>query len=187
MKIQKSVLIFGWSLIILGLALSFIPENKEEIQQDIKPIQVVEKSERLCLIEATYHECRNCSDNEIIAISDVIINRVNHHKFPDSICKVVQQPFQFSYKNHLEDKTEIILEEKQNIISILDRKALERIENLVDDRLYSGKLSSKILPDTALFYHAKHMQKYPSWSKKMQKVKKGVDKEFKHHYYRVID
>lgn len=184
MKLTKLIYLFGWSLIILGLALSFIPENKDEIQQDIKPIQVVEKSERTCLIEALFFECRNCSDNEIIAISDVIINRVNHHKFPESICGVVQQPFQFSYLNDKEHKIQNILNEKHKISSILDRKALERIENLVDDRLYSGNLSSKLLPETALFYHAKHMQKYPSWSKKMQKVKKGVDNSFRHIYYK---
>lgn len=180
--LEKNFKFISWFL--FGLALFFIPDNTSIHKSAPKPIQVVHKSERDCMVEALYFEGRNLSLQELQAIADVIINRVNHPRFPDSICKVVQQPWQFSYLNNKEDKIQNILEQKHKISSILDRKALDMIEKIVDDRLYSGKLSSRILPETALFYHTKDMRKYPKWSKKMKKVKKGVDNSFRHIYYK---
>lgn len=44
-----------------------------------------------CLAAAIYHEARGESLIGKKAVGHVVLNRVNHHKFPDSICGVVQQ------------------------------------------------------------------------------------------------
>ena len=51
-----------------------------------------------CLTEALYHEARGESVKGQRAVAEVILNRVDHPAFPKSVCGVVNQPSQFSYK-----------------------------------------------------------------------------------------
>lgn len=167
------------STLILTVYLHNAPEEVKPA-----PITAIDTNERTCLVEALYYECRNCSNKELYAITDVIINRVNSNKYPSTICKVVQQPWQFSYLNDKDNKIENILDQKHKISSILDRKALDRIERVADDYLFSPKLKSKVLPNSAMYYHTKSMKNYPKWSKSSKKkLHKGLDKDFKHEYY----
>ncbi len=50
-----------------------------------------------CLAENIYHEARGESDSGKLAVALVTLNRVKSKYFPDSICKVVWQPKQFSW------------------------------------------------------------------------------------------
>jgi spore germination cell wall hydrolase CwlJ-like protein len=45
----------------------------------------------LCLAQNIYHEARSQPIIEKIAISQVVLNRVNSSKYPNTICKVVYQ------------------------------------------------------------------------------------------------
>lgn len=51
----------------------------------------------LKLAEAGYYEARGESDEGVAAVMYVIINRVNHKKWPGTIAKVIHQKSQFSY------------------------------------------------------------------------------------------
>lgn len=44
-----------------------------------------------CLAQNIYYEARGSSRADQIAVADVVINRVEDARFPDSICEVVQQ------------------------------------------------------------------------------------------------
>ncbi len=44
-----------------------------------------------CLVEALYHEARSENIIPMLAVANVILNRVKHKKFPNTICKVVHQ------------------------------------------------------------------------------------------------
>ena len=44
-----------------------------------------------CLVEALYHEARSENIMPMLAVANVILNRVKHNKFPNTICKVVHQ------------------------------------------------------------------------------------------------
>jgi spore germination cell wall hydrolase CwlJ-like protein len=44
-----------------------------------------------CLAQNIYFEARGSSYADQIAVADVVINRVNDERYPDSICEVVQQ------------------------------------------------------------------------------------------------
>jgi spore germination cell wall hydrolase CwlJ-like protein len=92
-------------LIILGLSLSFFP-GKQEVRTEIKPISM----ERSCLVEALYNECRNCSNKEKSAVAEVILNRTKHKNYPSTICKVVQQPYQMSYRNNSKANAKLLPE-----------------------------------------------------------------------------
>jgi len=51
----------------------------------------------LCLSLALYHEARGEPLNGQRAVAEVIMNRVESDRFPDTICGVVMQPNQFSF------------------------------------------------------------------------------------------
>lgn len=184
MKLTKIISILGWSCIIAGLTLSFYAkyfaeEQKEEIRTEIKDTYYKSKQ---CLKELLYFESRNTSIKEREAILDVTLNRYKHKNYPSTICEVVQQDKQYSYRNNLQDKSQIILPEFQSINSILDQKAYLEIEEIVDNRFQSGNiLPNKVLPENALWYHTKQVK--PIW-RKSKKIKQiVVDKTFKHKYY----
>ena len=48
-----------------------------------------EDKELKCLVEAVYHEARSESFTGQLAVANVIIERANLSKFPNTICKVV--------------------------------------------------------------------------------------------------
>ena len=64
------------------------------------PIQPVEDlNQILCLSEAIYFEARGEDMIGQAAVGLVIMNRVKSNRYPDTICEVVKQPLQFSYRN----------------------------------------------------------------------------------------
>jgi len=44
-----------------------------------------------CLVEAIYHEARSEDMIPMLAVANVILHRVKHKKFPNTICEVVHQ------------------------------------------------------------------------------------------------
>ena len=45
----------------------------------------------VCLALNVYYEARSQSVVEQIAVAQVVINRVNDDRYPDTVCKVVKQ------------------------------------------------------------------------------------------------
>ena len=64
------------------------------------PIQPVEAlDEVFCMTEAIYFEARGEDRIGQVSVGLVIMNRVKSNRYPDTICEVVRQPMQFSYRN----------------------------------------------------------------------------------------
>lgn len=63
-----------------------------------------------CLVTNVYYESRSESRNGMLAVALVTLNRVDNPKYPDSICKVVYQPGQFSWTRNRQ-----LLKQKINI------------------------------------------------------------------------
>lgn len=57
----------------------------------------VPKAELHCLAQNIYHEARGEPRRGQLAVALVTLNRVKHKNYPDSVCKVVFQPNQFSW------------------------------------------------------------------------------------------
>lgn len=116
-------------------------------------------SEWECLTEALYFEARGENFDGISAVAEVIINRKNSPKFPNSICSVISQGVggrpgcQFSY--NCDGKAEVYHEPK----------AYVRVAKMAKLKL-DGRL--KKLTDGALFYHTKTVR--PSWSRKFRQT-----------------
>lgn len=60
-------------------------------------IKWLTKEELKCLTDNVYYEARGESFEGQMAVARVTINRTLHPDYPDSICGVVYQPFQFSW------------------------------------------------------------------------------------------
>lgn len=52
-----------------------------------------------CMTEALYFEARGEGFSGMVAVAAVIYNRTLDPRWPDTPCLVVEQPFQFSYRN----------------------------------------------------------------------------------------
>ena len=108
-----------------------------------------------CLAEALYHEARGESIKGLVAVAEVILNRVDDHKFPDTVCGVINQgtgrkyACQFTYTcDGISDK-------------IREPAAYARVAKIAKAML-SG-LPRK-LTGGATYYHTTAVR--PSWSRK---------------------
>lgn len=108
-----------------------------------------------CLAEALYFEARGESQTGQIAVAEVILNRVDSKRYPNSICGVVKQGqqrrngCQFSYN----------CDGKKNIIG--NKKVFERLGKLAWVMM-KGK--RRTLTEGALYYHNTSVN--PRWAKK---------------------
>ena len=55
--------------------------------------------ERRCMAEAIYRESRGEPYKGQLAVGQVVLNRVKHHIYPNSICEVIFQKGQFPWTN----------------------------------------------------------------------------------------
>ncbi|MXU65518.1 cell wall hydrolase [Rhodobacteraceae bacterium KN286] len=124
-----------------------------------------------CLAEALYFEARGETLLGQIAVLEVILNRVDAKKYPDSVCGVIAQgtssgrkhACQFSYK--CDGRKEVFSE----------KATYERGRKLAKMML-DGR--TRDLTDGATHYHTKHVN--PSWARRLTKTARyGV-----HLFYR---
>lgn len=57
-------------------------------------------SETQCLAKNVYHEARGEPWHGKLAVAIVTLNRAQHWRFPNTICKVVYQPGQFTWTQY---------------------------------------------------------------------------------------
>lgn len=111
------------------------------------------KTALMCLALNVYHEARDQSTAGQVAVTQVVINRVNDDRFPDSVCKVVKQPGQFSWL--WDKKSDKPYEERAWDKSLAVAKTV-----------YDGKTID--ITDGATYYHATYVS--PSWAEKRTKT-----------------
>jgi spore germination cell wall hydrolase CwlJ-like protein len=122
-----------------------------------------------CLTEALYFEARGESPLGQIAVAEVILNRVDSARYPDSICGVVQQGMsrinacQFSYK--CDGKKEVIA----------NRDAWESLGKIAWVMIQGRP---RTLTGKATHYHNTSVR--PSWSKRFVQTARIGD----HLFYR---
>lgn len=122
-----------------------------------------------CLAEALYFEARGESVKGQFAVAEVIMNRVDSPRFPDSVCGVINQgtgrKYQCQFTYTCDGHAEVIAEPR----------AFERVGK-VAKLILSG--APRELTDGATYYHTKSVR--PSWSKKFARTATiGV-----HYFYR---
>lgn len=123
-----------------------------------------------CLAEALYHEARGESVKGQFAVAEVILNRVDSARFPDTICGVVHQgtgrkyqcQFTYTCDGHSD--------------RINEKRAFERVGKVA---YLMVKGAPRALTDGATHYHTKAVN--PKWARKFPRTATiGV-----HHFYRM--
>ena len=104
------------------------------------------KDAHYCISEAIYFEARGESQVGMVAVGQVIVNRVRSSYYPDNPCDVVYQRFQFSY--YWDGKPE----------RITDKNAW-RISQSIARLVLKGSLMD--ITDNATHYHASYVK--PRW------------------------
>lgn len=104
----------------------------------------------VCLAQNMYHEARGEGERGMIAVSNVVMNRVRSGKFPSTPCGVIYQrtrrTCQFSW---------VCQRNKSIRESTLYRRALALADSVYHNRVFD-------ISHGALFYHANYVR--PSWS-----------------------
>src|SRR5690554_27287 len=80
-------------------------QSLEDIPDRIKKERCEQSKECFKLVEALVYEARSETREGQIAVASVILNRVDHPNFPDTIQGVISQPYQFSYLMDMHKQT----------------------------------------------------------------------------------
>lgn len=105
----------------------------------------VDPSALRCLTEALYFEARGEPLSGQRAVAEVIMNRVDHPAFPKSVCGVVNQQGQFSYKGRS--------------LRMRDGAAASRARRVAAELLAGAPRS---LTSGATYFHTTYVR--PSWT-----------------------
>lgn len=115
-------------------------------------------AEAHCMAVAVYHEARGESLEGQLAVARVIMNRTESAKYPDSWCKVVKQPWQFSFVNRRTGRFPAVNERSE---AWARAQAITRI---------AIANAAPILSYDVLWYHADYVA--PSWGRRLTFVEK---------------
>ena len=126
---------------------------------DTSPLDDTKRHEK-CLAENLYFEARGESYEGKLAVTQVVMNRVNSPKFPKDICDVIWQHrngvHQFSWT-------------KSGNTGIRDLQAWEECLEIARKALTETIVHDKLAKAKALFYHAVTVR--PNWGfKKITKI-----------------
>ena len=145
-----------------------------------------------CLAMNMYHEARGQGTAGQLAVTAVVLNRVNDKRFPNSICEVVYQgPIRESWKTKTDNT---IPDEDRKYYPIrnrcqfswycdgksdtpYDKKNYEQISFLAE-LIMTNEIRFLDITDGALFYHADYIT--PGWAKTKQRTIEIED----HIFYR---
>lgn len=105
-----------------------------------------------CLAEALYFEARGEGSRGQRAVGEVILNRVDSRKFPNSVCGVVKQRGQFSYRS-------------MRNRAIRNKAVYSRIRNIARDLMNGGPRN---LTGGATYFHTPAVR--PAWSRRFKRT-----------------
>ncbi|MDE0112502.1 MAG: cell wall hydrolase [Albidovulum sp.] len=112
-----------------------------------------------CLVNALYFEARGEGKNGQLAVAEVIMNRVNSRKFPNSICSVVTQGNGEKHKCQFSYNCDGLPE------SIYEREAYEKAWRIAAQFVVGYR---KPLTNGATHFHSVDVQ--PNWASKFEKT-----------------
>ena len=110
-----------------------------------------------CVATAVYFEARGEQIEGQLAVAEVVLNRVASKRYPDTICEVVEQPWQFSFVN------------ATGSIPEADRSSKAWKKAVAISTIALDKLAGEVSEDV-LWYHADYVA--PSWGKRLDREKK---------------
>ena len=143
-----------------------------KVVEPIESTKVLEESAQ-CLALNMYYEARNQGTAGILAVSAVVLNRVNDKRFPNTICGVIKQGptrpswkdknIRFPIKNRCQfswycDGASDYPKNKKQFDEFLE----------IASAILTGELPFIDITDGAMFYHADYVT--PGWAKTKQRT-----------------
>ncbi len=149
----------GLEAFIIGTAIVVGAPNPSTIQYD---------ESATCLAQNMYYETRNQGTAGWMAVTAVVLNRVNDDRFPNSICEVVKQgPDRASWKD---PNVRIPIKHRCQFSWFCDGKSdnpkdKTTYNKMLDfaDSILSNELPFYDITDGATHYHADYVM--PAWAK----------------------
>ena len=139
-----------------------------------------------CLADNMYYEARNQGTAGIIAVSNVVLNRVASGMYPNTVCEVVRQGLH--RESWRKDGSYHPVKHKCQFSWYCDGKPdkpnnLKQYDNFFSFALMiiKGDISLLDITDGALWYHADYVT--PSWAKHKKRTTEIGD----HIFYRIKD
>ena len=156
---DKGLLYIGW--VILGVFLLLFVTQPAEASD--------ENGDRYCLALNIYHEAANQSFAGQVAVSNVVMNRVDDLQFPNTICEVVYQAkMKENWKGNL-----VPIKHQCQFSWFCDGKPDEPVDSItwiksirVADAVLNGDYPD--ITEGALWYHADFV--YPYWADDLERV-----------------
>ncbi|HEV2867424.1 MAG TPA: cell wall hydrolase [Allosphingosinicella sp.] len=108
--------------------------------------------EQDCLANAVYFEARGEPIEGQLAVAEVVLNRTQSGRYPETICAVVTQPWQFSFVN------------ATGRIPAADRSSQAWHRAVAIARIAEAG-GSRLLPRNVLWYHAEYVS--PGWGRRL--------------------
>ena len=168
---MKKSLLFGAAMLLCACT------NPATAKEGLVPFEVAERG---CLAEALLFEAGNQPLIGMIAVGEVIINRIASDKYPDTVCDVVHEgPISRWHYKELNKKVPIkhrcqfsyYCDGKSDDIKDFERtETYEKVVRAVIyilDILNTGKSKVRIV-DGATHYHADYVT--PNWSKHLERI-----------------
>ena len=119
-----------------------------------------------CMALNVYYEARGSNLADKAAVADVVLNRVNDTRYPDTVCGVVKQGLQDANGNMLRNKCQFswCCDGKHDRPQDEDRwvEAQSIAWNMVEENKYRG------ITEGSTHYHATYVN--PRWAKTLQLV-----------------
>lgn len=132
-----------------------------------------------CLAATIFFEARGESVSGQEAIAQVVMNRAKVKTYPPSVCKVIKQPFQFSWYSP-ENRTEKVINVLKGRLSGLNAKDREAYQQAKEIALkaYTGLIEPNPKLENALYFvHKSVTSKQQPWLTKLKmKVRIGNHK-----------
>jgi spore germination cell wall hydrolase CwlJ-like protein len=155
-----------WIMIILsGLIIAKDLTSGKKSEEILYKEQVFSKQHK-CLTDNIWHEARNQGTKGMTLVAEVTKNRVYSGKFAKDYCKVVNQPWQFTWVKQ-KQKT------KWNRQELTAYQESYRIAYMVMQKDYK-----QILPSSVTHYHTTKVN--PRWNKVYRKYAKFGSHVFYH-------
>lgn len=153
---------FLFCFLIFNPSLLTIPFKSREHGGIVQNIEEYHK-EVQCIKSALFHEARSEPEEGIRAVMSVIYNRKQAKGYPDTFCKVILEPKQFSYLNSGKiqvDKPVKPLQEK-------DKEAYTKVAGIAHEAVVGA--FQPVLEPSVLWYAHKSVKN--RWTKKYKVVK----------------
>jgi len=98
----------------------------------------------LCLSQAVYYEARGEPLEGQLAVAQVIVNRKNSARWPNTICEVVHQPMQFSFTYKLNNFSMPDKVARETAIKVASWTIIMGIEGVNADHYFNPKITTPI-------------------------------------------